>query len=121
MSRVHNAAGHPLTRRHFVRENLRRMILTGERRPGTRLRQQELAREFQVAQGVVREALLELQAYGLVEMTARRGMFVTEINKDRLLEAFEVREMHEALAARLCCDRVTRGQINELREIAERT
>jgi DNA-binding GntR family transcriptional regulator len=46
-------------------------------------------------------------------------MFVTEINRDRLLEAFEVREMHEALAVRLCCDRVTRAQINELRELAE--
>src|SRR6185436_20351291 len=107
------------TRRHFVRENLQRMILNGERRPGAKLRQQELAKQFQVAQGVIREALLELQAYGLVEMIDRRGMFVTKLNKERLLEAFEVREMHEALAARLCCERVTRAQIRELMELAQ--
>src|SRR6476620_8739917 len=109
-----------VTRRHHVRENLQRMILTGERRPGTKLRQQELAKQFQVAQGVVREALLELQAYGLVEMIDRRGMFVTKLNKDKLLEAFEVREMQEALAARLCCERATRAQIRELVELAQR-
>src|SRR3954468_5844451 len=91
----------PLTR-HHVREKLQGMILSGERRPGSKLRQQELAEHFQVAQGVVREALLELQAYGLVETIDRRGMFVTQLDEGKLLEAFEVREMHEGLAARLC-------------------
>src|SRR6185436_4435208 len=106
------------TRRHFVRENLQRMILNGERRPGAKLRQQELAKKFQVAQGVIREALLELQAYGLVEMIDHRGMFVTPLNKKRFLEAFDVREVHEALAVRSCCERVTRTQIRELTEVA---
>jgi DNA-binding GntR family transcriptional regulator len=114
-----NEAEFPLMRRHYVRENLQRMILTGERLPGTKLRQQELADQFQVAQGVVREALLELQAYGLVEMIDRRGMFVTKLSKEKFLEAFEVREMHEALAARLCCERATRAQIRELIDMAQ--
>jgi len=119
MASTENAAESSLTRRHYVRENLQRMILNGEKRPGTKLRQQELAKRFQVAQGVIREALLELQAYGLVEMIDRRGMFVTKLNKDKILEAFEVREMHEALATRLCCERVTRVQIRELVEISQ--
>jgi DNA-binding GntR family transcriptional regulator len=95
------------------------MIISGERRPGSKLRQQELAEHFQVAQGVVREALLELQAYGLVETIDRRGVFVTKLDREKLLEAFEVREMHEGLAARLCCDRVTRAQIRQLMDMAE--
>jgi DNA-binding GntR family transcriptional regulator len=119
MSSALNESDYRLTRRHHVRDSLQRMILTGERQPGTKLRQQELAKQFQVAQGVVREALLELQAYGLVEMIDRRGMFVTKLNKNKLLEAFEVREMHEALAARLCCERVTRAQVRELVEMAQ--
>ena len=114
-----NAGETSVTRRHYVRENLQKMILNGEKRPGTKLRQQELAKRFQVAQGVIREALLELQAYGLVEMIDRRGMFVTKLNQDKILEAFEVREMHEALATRLCCERVTRAQIRELVEMSE--
>jgi DNA-binding GntR family transcriptional regulator len=106
--------------RHHVRESLQHMILRGERRPGTKLRQQELARQFDVAQGVVREALLELQAYGLVETIDRRGMFVSKLGKEKLMEAFEVREMHEALAVRRCCERVTRVQVRELMKLAER-
>src|SRR3954470_10291747 len=105
--------------RHHVRENLQRMILSGEREPGSKLRQQELAERFQVAQGVVREALLELQASGLVETVDRRGMFVTKLDKSRILEAFEVREVHEALAVRLCCERANRGQLRELMDLAE--
>jgi DNA-binding GntR family transcriptional regulator len=95
------------------------MILSGDFRPGSKLRQQELAEQFKVAQGVVREALLELQAYGLVETIDRRGMYVSPLNKERLLESFEVREMHEALAVRRCCERMTRVQVRELMDLAE--
>src|SRR3954468_10733826 len=84
----------PLTR-HHIRENLQQMILSGERRPGSKLRQQELAELFGVAQGVVREALLELQAYGLVETIDNRGIFVSRLDKEKLLEAFDVRAVHE--------------------------
>jgi DNA-binding GntR family transcriptional regulator len=95
------------------------MILSGERQPGSKLRQQELAEQFSVAQGVVREALLELRAYGLVETIDRRGVFVSKLDKSKLLESFEVREMHEALAVRRCCERMTRVQVRELIELSE--
>jgi DNA-binding GntR family transcriptional regulator len=109
----------PRLTRHHIRENLQRMILTGERQPGSKLRQQELAEQFKVAQGVVREALLELRAYGLVETIDRRGVYVSKLDKEKVLESFEVREMHEALAVRRCCERVTRVQIRELLDLAE--
>ncbi|HEV2294785.1 MAG TPA: GntR family transcriptional regulator [Tepidisphaeraceae bacterium] len=63
---------------------------------------------------------MELQAYGLVETIDRRGVFVSKLGKDKLLEAFEVREMHEALAVRRCCERVTCVQVRELIRLAER-
>lgn len=95
------------------------MILSGERRPGSKLVQQQLARQFGVAQGVVREALLELQSCGLVETIDNCGIYVSKLNAQKLLEAFEVREMHEGLAARLCCERVTRADTRALAELAE--
>ncbi|HWP40099.1 MAG TPA: GntR family transcriptional regulator [Tepidisphaeraceae bacterium] len=114
------ASKQPRLTRHHIRETLQRMILTGERKPGSKLRQQELAEQFRVAQGVVREALLELRAYGLVETIDRRGVYVSKLDKEKVLESFEVREMHEALAVRRCCERVTRVQIRELMDMAER-
>ncbi len=106
--------------RHRIREGIQQMILSGRQRPGTKLVQQELARQFGVAQGVIREALLELQSCGLVETIDNRGIFVSELNFSKLLESYEIREMHEGLASRLCCDRITRAQVRELMEMAER-
>ena len=104
--------------RHQIRDVLQQMILDGRHRPGEKLVQQQLARQFGVAQGVVREALLELKAYGLVDTIDNRGVFVSDLNIQRLLDSFDVREMNEGLAARLCCDRVTRTDLRDLTELA---
>lgn len=104
--------------RHRVRLSLQSMILRGELPPGSRLLQLQLAKQLGVAQGVVREALLELQACGLVETVDNRGVYVSQLNSTKLVEAFEVREMHEGLAVRLCCDRVRRADVRALRELA---
>ncbi|MGH9160962.1 MAG: GntR family transcriptional regulator [Vicinamibacteraceae bacterium] len=106
--------------RHRVRSMLQSMILNGDKRPGSKLVQLQLAKQLGVAQGVVREALLELQACGLVESIDNRGVYVTEINTDKLIESFEVREMHEGLAARLCCERITRADLRQLQELADK-
>jgi len=108
----------PVTR-HGVRERLQQMVLEGRWQPGTKLVQQQLARQFGVAQSVIREALLELQACGLVETIDNRGIFVSQLNAQRLIESFEVREVHEGLAAYLCCECINRTQLRDLFEMAE--
>jgi len=120
MSRQPSSEVRPrLVARHEIRDSLQQMILNGEQCGGAKLVQQQLAKRFGVAQGVVREALLELQAYGLVETIDNRGMFVSQLSTQKLLDSFDVREMHEGLAARLCCNHVTRLEIRELQEMAE--
>src|SRR3954451_6879240 len=101
----HTAVASPQTARHRVREDVRRLILSGELKPGTRLTQQQLAKRFGVAQSVIRESLLELQFTGLVESIDNLGIFVSELDTEKLLQAYEVREMLEGLAARSCCER----------------
>lgn len=95
------------------------MILNGEQRPGSKLLQLDLAKRFGVAQAVVREALFELQAFGLVETIDNRGVYVSELDTELLIDAIGVREVHEGLAARLCCERITKVQLRELAELAE--
>lgn len=107
------------TARKRVRQEVRRLILAGELKPGERLAQQHLARRFGVAQSVVRESLLELQFTGLVQMIDNLGIFVGRLNADTLIQAYEVREMLEGLAARDCCDRASRADLRELTEMAE--
>jgi DNA-binding GntR family transcriptional regulator len=79
-----------------------------------------LAKEFGVAQGVIRESLLELKACGLVETVDNLGVFVSNLDAVRLIQAYEIREVLEGLAARLCCQRASRADLAELTEIAQR-
>ena len=104
--------------RHRIRESLQNRILGGELAPGQRLTQLELADEFGVAQSVVRESLLELQFCGLVKIVDNLGVFVSELSPGTLLEAYQIREMFEGLAARLTCDTAGRRDLQELRDLA---
>jgi DNA-binding GntR family transcriptional regulator len=106
--------------RHEVRDEIQRRILSGESKPGERLSQQSLARELGVAQGTVRESLLELQFLGLVESVDHLGVFVEKIDAPRICEAYLVREVMEGLAARLACRSASRSDISELKNMAER-
>jgi DNA-binding GntR family transcriptional regulator len=93
--------------RHEVRDEIQRRILSGESKPGERLSQQSLARELGVAQGTVRESLLELKWLGLVESVDHLGVFVDNLDACRICEAYEVREVMEGLTKAICED-VTR-------------
>jgi DNA-binding GntR family transcriptional regulator len=105
--------------RHQVREEIQRRILSGESQPGERLTQQSLAKELGVAQGTVRESLLELQWLGLVESIDRLGVFVGKLDASRLIEAYQVREVLEGLAARLACEYTSRADVAMLRRMAD--
>jgi DNA-binding GntR family transcriptional regulator len=105
--------------RHEVRDEIQRRILSGESKPGQRLSQQHLARELGVAQGTVRESLLELQWLGLVESVDHLGVFVDNLDASRICEAYMVREVMEGLAARLACGHASRLDITELRNMAD--
>ena len=100
--------------RHRVKEKIEALILTGKMKPGERLVQEKLAQKFRVAQGVVRESLLELSCCGLVEAVDNFGVFVSELDSRQALEALEIREVLEGLAARLCCRKVSRDDIDQL-------
>lgn len=105
--------------RHHVREEIKRRILSGESKAGERLSQQSLAKELGVAQGTVRESLIELQWLGLVESIDHLGVFVGHLDASRICQAYEVREVLEGLSARLCCGNAGRSDVLALREMAD--
>lgn len=66
-------------------------ILGGVMVPGERIGEQELANEFSVSRGPIREALRILEREGLVTILARRGAIVTELSASELSELLEIR------------------------------
>ena len=106
--------------RHRVRKEIEQKILEGSFQAGAKLIQQDLADEFGVSLSVVREALLELRATGLVETVDNRGAFVSSLTRQKIIEALEVRASLEGLAVQLCCDRATRADLRALGDMARR-
>ena len=66
-------------------------ILDGRMAPGERIGEQELADEFAVSRGPVREAIRILEREGLATILARRGAIVTALSVDELQELLEIR------------------------------
>src|SRR5918998_2869067 len=88
-----------------VAERLKAEILAGERPPGARLRQVEIARAYGVSTTPVREALATLQRQGLVRLHPQRGAVVFLPSVDDLREHYEIRAALESLAAARAAER----------------
>ncbi|QIZ76855.1 GntR family transcriptional regulator [Ferrimonas lipolytica] len=83
------------TRTQMVVEVLREKILCGEISAGEPLRQSNLANELNVSRIPVREALLQLEAEGLVKFEAHKGATATELSLVQMDELFELRALIE--------------------------
>ncbi len=94
-----------------LREEIAENIVTRGYAPGTRLDEKELAQAFGVSRTPVREALIQLEAAGLVEMRPRRGAIVAEIPPNRLCEMFDVMAELEAMCGRLAARRIGEDEL----------
>src|SRR3954449_9877777 len=88
-----------------VAEHLKAEILAGERAPGSRLPQVQIARSLGVSTTPVREALAALQRECLVRSHPQRGAVVFLPSVDDLKEHYEIRAALEALAAAKAAER----------------
>ena len=70
-------------------------ILAQKLMPGTRLGEQALSMLFDCSRTLVREALMQLAARGIVQVSSRRGWFVVQPSKSEAREAFEARRVIE--------------------------
>jgi len=80
-------------------------IIDGRYPPGHRLKELEIAREFNTSQAPVREAFRELEATGVIETEPHRGSRVRTVSERELGEAYQVRAVLEQLAGELAAGR----------------
>src|SRR4029450_9960802 len=94
--------GGPLTRNASIAatELIRQAIIDGRLNPGQRLKEEELARELGISRTPVREALLMLQAEGLVGAGPNRGAPVRSHSAEDLYDLYKLRAVIEGYATR---------------------
>jgi DNA-binding GntR family transcriptional regulator len=100
-----------------VRDQLQHAILEGVLQPGERLRAEALAQRFGTSRTPVREALLQLEAQGLVEVEPNRGAVVRSFDRDDLRDLYEVRALLEPKAAALAAQRISDEAIEQLDQL----
>jgi DNA-binding GntR family transcriptional regulator len=76
-------------------EELRRAILDGTYAAGDQLRQDALAASFQVSRIPVREALIQLEAEGLVLIEPHKGAIVSAFSLEEIDDVFDLRVLLE--------------------------
>ncbi len=86
-------------------EELKGRILRFELKPGERLLEDEMAREWKTSRTPIREACRRLAQAGLIRIVPRRGYYVREINLAEVEELYEVRIALEAFAVSLAAGR----------------
>ncbi len=87
--------------------------------PGERLGEQALADLFGVSRTLVREALMQLQARGFVEVRSRKGWYVVEPSVDQARDAFAARRAVEGGMLRQTEGRPLQAVIRRLRQHIE--
>jgi DNA-binding GntR family transcriptional regulator len=114
--------GGPLVRNASVvaTELIRQAVLDGRLEPGTRLKEEELARELGISRTPVREALLVLQAEGLIVTVPNRGAVVRAHDAEDLHDLYQLRALLEGYAARTAATRIAGEVVEELWQSCDR-
>lgn len=96
---------------------LRGMIEGGDLKPGYRLIQRDLAKQFNTSNIPIVEAIRRLEQDGLVISELNRGARVTDWSIDDMKTAIMIRSSLEQISARLCASQATDEQRKRITEL----
>ncbi len=99
---------------------LREKIVLADYKPGQILKEKELIEEFSIGRTPLRELLIRLDAEGLVEITPYRGVRVSSVEFQHLVDVMEVRRPLVRIAGRLAAERATKDEIEKMKRFLDR-
>lgn len=98
-----------------ITRRLRELVLEGHLPPGTRLLENQLARELGVSAGTVRVALNNLRHEGILDYLPNKGVSVAALNARDAWEIYTLRNTLEAMGSRLAAERMSPASIQALK------
>jgi DNA-binding GntR family transcriptional regulator len=101
----------------IVRNEIERMILSGELNAGARINEQSLALRLGVSRGPLREAVRALEGAGLLTATPNQGVCVRQVSPEEAIELYDVRAVVFGLLVLRLAARLTLAQEQHLRTL----
>ena len=108
----------PVSKKARVVASVKEAILNGLVQSGEQIVEAKIAQQFGVGQGLIREALIELEHQGFVQRTPFSGTQVTTLSMEDAQQIFDLRIELEPLAFLLAGQRGTSDQLRELDVLA---
>lgn len=96
--------GGPVSRERLAYEAIKEAILNFQLKPGQSLVENDLAAQLGTSKTPVRDALLRLEKEGLVVKQVYKGTYVADVNRQAMIEIFQIRAVLEGLAAGLAAN-----------------
>ena len=103
-----------------IHARLMEAILNGNLEPGRHLLQDELAAEMSVSRMPIREALLRLEADGLVDFHPYKGFSVVTFTIDDLKEIYFLRGLLEGAASELAAVNIKNDELEKMGELCQK-
>jgi DNA-binding GntR family transcriptional regulator len=100
--------------RESIADSIRDSIITGKLKPGERLLEVNIAKTLGVSRTPTREAFLQLDSEGFLEILPRKGAVVSTLSAKDTKDLYSVRSVLEGLAVRLSIINITDNEIKDL-------
>jgi DNA-binding GntR family transcriptional regulator len=102
-------------------DQLRRMAIGFELKPGERLNEGELARQFGVSRTPLREALNRLTTEGFLRFSPGKGFFCRELDPKEIYDLYQLRKAIEVGSIKLALHSVPEAEIAALEQFLTET
>ncbi len=104
------------SKQQIAYEKIKDAIIKNELLPDMLLIERQLCKTLGFSRTPIREALNKLASEGLVEFIPNKGMFVSKIRFEDMIEIYELREALESLAIKLFILKKDSGIVKQMEE-----
>lgn len=102
-------------------QNIKHKILICEFAPGEFLNESFLQEELGLGRSPINQALHRLAVEGLLVIYPRKGVMVSQLSLNEVIEMIEVRLVNECMSVRLTTERASDSEIEAMRNILSET
>ncbi|ARB27414.1 GntR family transcriptional regulator [Pseudomonas tolaasii] len=107
--------------RELAYAQIKQRIISCEFRPGDAINEAQLTAALGIGRTPIHQALHRLEVEGMVTIMPRKGVMVTALSLNDVLDMIEVRVSNEQLCVKLAVERAKDADIQAMRDILEQT
>jgi DNA-binding GntR family transcriptional regulator len=106
--------------RDKVFEYIKNAILQGELKAGERIVERDLAEKLHISRTPIREALFRLESLGFVKTLPRKGVVVSRMTSEEIIEVFTILSTLQGLAVKLAAQKLNSEHQKNLEQLIHR-